>query len=92
VLFHIKCPECGSSILKAGTPTAADANSAFDKAITDSKLLGATKEQVELFCLKGHRLALEEIGWQMVEQLRRDQGAQHRRAQSPAPPTSVRRE
>ena len=100
MLFHIKCPECGSSILKAGTPTEADANSAFDKAMTDIKLLDATpdtepsssKEQVELFCLKGHRLALEEIGWQMVEQLRRDQGAQHRRAQSPAPPTSVRRE
>jgi hypothetical protein len=44
VLFHIKCPECGSSILKAGTPTAADANSAFDKAITDIRLLGATPE------------------------------------------------
>jgi hypothetical protein len=81
VLFHIKCPECGSSILRAGTPIAADANSAFDKAITNIKLLGATpdtepsssKEQAELFCLKGHKLALEEIGRQMVEQLRKEQ-------------------
>jgi hypothetical protein len=78
VLFHIKCPECGSSILRAGTPIAADANSAFDKAITNIKLLGATpdtepssgKEQVELFCLKGHKLALEEIGQLRKEQQR----------------------
>jgi hypothetical protein len=95
VLFHIKCPECGSSILKA-----ADANSEFDKAIADIKLLGATpgtepsssEERVELFCLKGHRLALEEIGRQMVEQLHKEQLHKERRAQSPAPPTSVRRE
>jgi hypothetical protein len=72
VLFHIKCPECGSGIVKTGTPTAAGANSGFDKAIADIKLLGATpdtepsssKEQVELFCLNGHKLALEEIGRQ----------------------------
>ena len=75
-------------------------HSEFDKAITDIKLLAATpdmepsssKEQFELFCLKGHKLALEEIGRQMVEQLRRDQDAQQRRVRSPAPPTSVRRE
>ena len=99
MLFHIKCPECGSRIVKTGTPTAADANSEFDKAIAGIKLLGAkpdtepssSKEQVELFCLNGHKLALEEIGQQMVEQLRRGQGAQQRRAQSPAPPTSVTR-
>jgi hypothetical protein len=56
VLFHIKCPECGSLIVKTGTPTTADAE--FDKAIADVRLLGATpetepsssKEQVELFC------------------------------------------
>ena len=97
VLFHIKCPECGSRIVKTGTPTAADANSEFDKAIAGIKLLGAkpdtepssSKEQVELFCMNGHKLALEEIGRQMVEQLRRGQGTQQRRAQSPAPPTSV---
>jgi DNA-directed RNA polymerase subunit RPC12/RpoP len=59
VLFHIKCPECGSRIVKTGTPTAADANAEFDKAIAAIKLLGATpdtepsssKEQAELFCL-----------------------------------------
>ena len=81
MLFHIKCPECGSRIVKLGTPTAADANSEFDKAIADIKLLGETpgtepsssKEQVELFCLNGHKLALEEIGRQMVEQLRKQQ-------------------
>ena len=73
-------------------PGEADADCAFDKAVTNIKLLGATpgaepsssKEQVELFYLKGHKLALED-GRQMVEQLRRDQGAQQRRAQSPAP-------
>jgi DNA-directed RNA polymerase subunit RPC12/RpoP len=81
VLFHIKCPECGSRIVKTGTPTAADANSEFDKTIAGIKLLGATpdtepssiKEQVELFCLNGHKLALEEIGRQKVEQLRKEQ-------------------
>ena len=81
VLFHIKCPECGSRIVKAGTPIAADANSAFDKAIADVRLSDATrgtepsssKEQIELFCLNGHKLALEEIGRQMVEQLRKEQ-------------------
>src|SRR5262249_9495049 len=71
VLFHIKCQECGSHIVK----TTADANSEFDKAIAGIKLLGPTpdtepsrsKGQVELFCLNGHELALKEIGRQMVE-------------------------
>jgi hypothetical protein len=99
VLFHIKCPECGSLIVKAGTPTAADADSEFDKAIADIKLLGATpdpeptssKEQVELFCLNGHKLALEEIGRQIVEQCDAVEARRLRRAQSPALPTSVMR-
>ena len=64
--------------MKLGTPTAADANSKFVKAIAALKLLDATpdtessssKEQVELFCLNGHKLALEEIGRQIVAQLR----------------------
>jgi hypothetical protein len=99
VLFHIKCPGCGSHIVKTGTPTTADANFEFDKAIADIKLLGATpdtepsssKEQVELFCLNGHKLALEEIGRQMVEQCDAVEARRLRRAQSPAPPTSVTR-
>jgi hypothetical protein len=99
VLFHIKCPECGSLIVKTGTPTAADANSEFDKAIAGIKLLGAkpdtepssSKEQVELFCLNGHKLALEEIGRQIVEQCDAVKARRQRRAQSPAPPTSVTR-
>jgi hypothetical protein len=93
VLFHIKCPECGSLILKT---TTADAE--FDKAIADIKLLGATpdtepssKEQVELFCLNGHKLALEEIGRQIVGQCDAVKARRLRRAQSPAPPTSVTR-
>jgi hypothetical protein len=44
VLFHINCPECGSHIVKTRAPTAADANSEFDKAIADIKVLGATPE------------------------------------------------
>lgn len=97
MLFHIKCPECGSLIVKTGTPTAADAE--FDKAIADIKLMGATpemepssgKEQVELFCLNGHKLTLEEIGRQIVEQCAAVKARRLRRAQSPAPPTSVTR-
>jgi hypothetical protein len=96
VLFHIKCPECGSHIVKAG---AADANSEFDKAIADIKLLGETPDtepsssngQVELFCLNRHKLTLEEIGRQMVEQCGAIEARRLRRAQSPAPPTSVTR-
>jgi hypothetical protein len=99
VLFHIKCPECGSHIVKTGTPTAADANSEFDKAIADIKLLGETpdtepsssKGQVELFCLNGHKLTLEEIGRQIVEQCGAVEARRLRRAQSPAPPMSVTR-
>jgi hypothetical protein len=45
VLFHIKCPERGSHIVKTGTPTAADAE--FDKAIADIKLLGETPDTAE---------------------------------------------
>ena len=89
MLFHIKCPECGSSIVKT-TPTAPDA---FDKAIADIKVLGATpgtepssnKEQVELFCLNEHELALEEIGRQMVEQLRKEQ-LRKEQPSAPQPP------
>ena len=69
MLFHVKCPECGSHIVKTRAPTAADANSEFDKAIGGIKLL-AGREQVELFCPNGHKLAFEEIGPQMVEQCR----------------------
>jgi hypothetical protein len=89
VLFHIKCPECGSHIVK----TTADANSEFDKAIAGIKLLGPTpdtepsrsKGQVELFCLNGHELALEEIGRQMVEQLRKEQPRKEQPS-APQPP------
>jgi hypothetical protein len=99
VLFHINCPECGSNIVKTGAPTAADAHCEFDKAIADIKLLGATpdtepsssKEQVELFCLNGHKLTLEEIGRQMVEQCGAVEARRLRPAQSPAPPASVTR-
>jgi hypothetical protein len=99
VLFHINCPECGSHIVKTRAPTATNANSEFDKAIADIKVLGATpetepsssKEQVELFCLNGHKLTLEEIGRQMVEQCRAVEACRLRRAQSPAPPASVTR-
>jgi hypothetical protein len=98
VLFHIKCPECGSHIMKTGTQTAADANAEFDKAIADIKLLGempeepsSSKGQVELFCLNGHKLSLEEIGRQMVEHCGAVEARRLRRAQSPAPPTSVTR-
>jgi hypothetical protein len=96
VLFHINCPECGSNIVKTGAPRAADANSEFDKAIADIKLLGATPEtepsssrkQVELFCLNGHKLTLEEIGRQMVEQCAAVEARRLRPAQSPAPTAS----
>jgi hypothetical protein len=79
VLFHVKCPDCGSRAVKSGMPTVADANSEFEEAIAD--ILGASlgtepsssMEQVELFCLNGHKLALEEIGRQIVAQLRKEQ-------------------
>ena len=94
MLFHIKCPECGSLIVKTTT-----AHAEFDKAIADIKLLGPTpdteqsssKEQVELFCPNGHKLALEEIGRQIVAQCDGVEARRLRRAQSPAPPMSVTR-
>jgi hypothetical protein len=67
-----------------------DANSEFDKAIAGIKLWAETtntepsssKEQVELFCLKEHELALEEIGRQMVEQCAEIEARSSRVAQS----------
>ena len=95
VLLHIKCPECGSLIVKTTM-----AHAEFDKAIADIKLLGgatpdtepsSSKEQVELFCLNGHKLAPEEIVRQIVEQCEAVEARRLRRAQSPTPPTSVTR-
>jgi hypothetical protein len=94
VLFHIKCPECGSLIVKTKT-----ADAEVDKAITEIRLLGGTagtepsssKEQVELFCLNGHKLALEEVGRQIVEQCDAVEARRPRRAQLPTPPASVTR-
>jgi hypothetical protein len=95
VLFHIKCPECGSLTVRTTT-----AHAEFDKAIADINLLGggtpdtepsSSKEHVKLFCLNGHKLALEEIGRQIVEQCDAVEARRRRRAQSSAPPMSVTR-
>jgi hypothetical protein len=96
-------PECKSLLWRSvvrpswtGTPTAADANSEFDKAIAGIKLLGATPgtepsstQEVEPFCHNGHKLRLEEIGRQMVEQCAEIKARSGRLAQSPAPPTRL---
>jgi hypothetical protein len=76
VLFHINCPECGSNIVKTGAPRAADANSEFDKAIADIKLLGATPETEP------------SSSRQMVEQCAAVEARRLRPAQSPAPTAS----
>ena len=85
-----------SASLIVKTKTADDE---FDKAITEIRLLGGTagtepsssKEQVELFCLNGHKLALEEVGRQIAEQCDAVEARRLRRAQLPTPPTSVTR-